>query len=580
MSEARKPRARERLLNARPIRADEDELEAIARPLPDGCPVMPLGMAAGPTPTAVYLSGAGIISQLSGQAHGQGNLEALFAPHNLFLWRHWPRKNKKGDIDGFKAEMVRADLTAAAGGRGIWNEMDRVRGRGAWRTAEGGLLLHLGDRLLVDGRVLAWGERDGLVYPAGAPMLGPSETAQSDGPDGPAAALLALLRTWNWRHKEIAPRLMLGWICAAMIGGALAWRPAVWPTGGTGTGKSTLITAIKHIFGPQASLATAQTTAAGLRQVLGFQTIPSLLDELEASEMQPEKVQQLVELLRLASSGAVAFRGGQDHTARQFTILTAPMATSIMVPPLPSQDRTRIAVLDLAPLPGDAVKPDLRVERLQALGQALLRRMVDGWAQFDDRLVTWRAQLKAHAGMDERAQDQYGTLLACADLALHDHPPDGELLDDWVGASLQIMLGEMRADDETDWRRALDHLLTAPAESYRGGDRLTIGELVARAGGMAAGADDEAAQRALFSLGLRVDMKNGVWWLAVANQHQALSRVFQGSIWAGRSNTTGGWRQVLMRVPGAMVPASAIRFGAGHQQRGVVVPLLTALNQS
>lgn len=571
-------KTRQRLLAARPVRASAEELGAIARPLPEDCPVIPLGMAQGPIPTAVYLSGSGVLSQLSGQAHGQGNLEGLFAPRNQFLWQHWPRKNKRGEVDGFKTELVRADLMAAAGQRDIWNEMDRVRGRGAWLAEDGGLLLHLGDRLLHNGQIKPWGEHGGMVYPAGAAMLGPAPEPQPDGPSGPAAEVLAMLHTWNWRHGDVAARVMLGWICAAMIGGALKWRPAVWPTGGTGTGKSTLITAVKHMLGPQGALATAQTTEAGVRQVLGFQSIPTLLDELEADEMQPEKIQKLIGMIRVASSGAVATRGGSDHTARQFTIMTAPMATSIMVPPLPSQDRTRIAVLELRTLTGETAKPDLAVARLQALGQRLLRRLVDGWGEFGERLTTWRAQLHAHMQMDDRAQDQWGTLLACADLALHDQAPDGDLLDEWVGPGMREMLAEMGADDETDWRRALDHLLTATADSYRGGDRLTVGELVARAAGMRPADDGDEAQRALNGLGLRVDFTNQVWWLGVANQHQALGRIYQHSIWAGRSNTTGGWRQVLMRVPGAKVPANALRFGSGHQQRGVFVPLLMALN--
>lgn len=580
MSASRKSSARDRLMAARPVRASPEDLEQVARALPEGCPVQPLGMAATPTPTAVYLSGAGVVSHLSGQAHGQGNLEGLFAPFNTFLWEHWPRLNKKAEVDGFKAELVRADLMSSCGALGIWDEMDRVRGRGAWRAGDGSLLLHLGDRLLHGGAIHRWGVHDRLVYPAGPAMLGPAPEPQPAGLAGPAAELLATLQTWNWRHPQAAPRLLLGWIGVAMIGGALKWRPAVWPTGGTGTGKSTLIQAIKDLLGPQGSMNTAQSSAAAVRQVLGAQTVPTLLDELEPSDTTPERVQAIVELLRLMSSGATAHRGGADHQARSFTLRSAPMATSILVPPLPSQDRTRIAILDLAELPEDAAMPDLSTARMNLLGQRILRRMLDNWASWDERLATWRAQLKAHAGLNDRAQDQYGTLLAAADAAMHDGLPDAELLEDWVGPALRTMLGEMRADDETDWRRALDHLLTAPADSYRGGDRMTVGELVARAAGQMTGGDEEGAQRALWAFGLRVELKRGSWWLYVANQHQALSRVYGGSIWAGRSNTTGGWRQVLLRVPGAEVPASAIRFGSGHQQRAVAVPLHIALNQA
>lgn len=574
-------RAREKLLNARPVKASAEQLEDVAKPLPDGCPVHPLGMQSGETPTAVYLSASGIISKLAGQAHGLGNLEGLFAPHNKFLWEHWPRRTQDGaTVNGFKAELVRSDLFAAAGRLGIWDELERVRGPGAWRGAGGELILHLGDRVMMDGELHPWGVLDGMVYPAGPTMLGPAaRTLKGANPTQPGQQVLALLQTWNWRHPTIAPRLMLGWICAAMVGGALKWRPAVWPTGDRGTGKSTLLDACKALLGPNAAVQTANTTAAGIRQAVMARSVPVLLDELESSDDGGDVVQKVIELLRQASSGSIGLRGGADHKGQVFQIRSAMLATSIMVPPLRSQDRSRIAVLDLRPLDSSKPPPDVRADRLHALGQQLLRRMVDNWPQLDGRLATWRAQLEAHAGMDARGADQYGTLLACADLALSDLPPDGELLAEVVGEGLTKMLGELRADDVQDWRRAIDHMLTAPAEAYRGGDRLTLGELVGRAAGHVVGIDADDANKALASAGLRVMVQSGVWWLAVANQHQHLSRVYQGTIWAGRSGTSGGWRQVMLRAPGALVPPNALRFGAGVSQRVVMLPLLVALNQ-
>jgi hypothetical protein len=574
-----KSRAREKLLNARPVKASAEQLEDIAKPLPEGCPVQPLGMESGPTPTAVYLSASGIISKLSGQAHGQGNREGLFAPHNRFLWEHWPRRTQDGaSVNGFKAELVRADLFAAAGQRGIWDELERVRGPGAWRGAGGELILHLGDRVLMDGELHPWGVLDGMVYPAGPAMLGPSPRGPGGSGTQAAHQVLGLLQTWNWRHPSIAPRLMLGWICAAMIGGALKWRPAVWPTGDRGTGKSTLLDACKPLLGPNAAVQTANTTAAGIRQAVMARSVPVLLDELEANDDGGDVVGKVIELLRQASSGSIGLRGGADHKGQVFQIRSAMLATSIMVPPLRSQDRSRIAVLDLRPLDSARPMPDVRADRLHVLGQQLLRRMVDGWPELGARLETWRAQLEAHAGMDARGADQYGTLLACADLALSDQAPDGELLADVVGEGLTNMLGELRADDVQDWRRAIDHMLTAPAEAYRGGDRLTLGELVGRAAGHVAGIDADDANKALAHAGLRVVVQSGLWWLAVANQHQHLSRVYQNTIWAGRSGTSGGWRQVMLRAPGALVPPNALRFGAGVSQRVVMLPLLVALN--
>lgn len=545
--------------------------------LPEDCPVRPLGMLDSKTPAAVYLSASGVIIELSGQAHGQGNLEMLFAPKNDYLYAHWPRINTKDKIDGFKAEMVRAALTKAAGDRGIWSELDRVRGSGAWRGDDGGLILHLGDRVMIRDGVHKWGEIDGYVYPAAAQRQGPHHHQQPDGAAGPAQQLLTLLETWNWKHP-IGARLALGWICAAMLSGALKWRPAIWPTGDRGTGKTTLIDLIKGLFGPGGAISTANTTAAGIRQALMNRSLPVLLDELEAQDDGGDMVQKVIELLRQASSGAIGLRGGADHKGTMFTIRSSMMATSIMVPPLRSQDRSRIAVLELLPLRAGGRPPALSTEQLQDLGQRLLRRMADQWRNLPDRLETWCAELGAHLNMDARGQDQFGTLLACADLALHDAAPDPDSLADLVSVQLRPMLDAARDDDVPDWRRCLDHVLTHACERYLNGERPPLGDLAARAAGYTPGGDEDTPARALVSYGLGLHLVNGVQHLAVANQHKELSKVFQGTIWAGRSGTSGGWRQTLLRMPGAHPSRNAVFFG-GWRTRAAMIPLDLALGR-
>ena len=553
-----------------------------ARPLPPDCPVRPLGMIASDTPMGVFLSACGTIAKMTGQQLGQGNLDALFAPRNKYLWDTWPKINKDGVVTNVRAELARADLLAAAGARGIWNELERVRGAGAWRADDGALVLHLGDRVMINDVQHPWGEIDGYVYPAAAPMLGPHDDAQTDGARGPAHALLDILSSWAWRHQDVAPLLALGWVCAAMLGGALRWRPAIWPTGDRGTGKSTLIEVIKLVLGPNAAITTNNTTAAGIRQVLMDKSVPVLLDELEASDDSGDAVQRVIELLRQASSGGIGLRGGSDHKGTVFQIRSPMLATSIIVPPLRTQDRSRIALLELQPLGESAVAPALAPEPLHELGRRLLRRMVDAWPHLAERLEVWRTAIGAQARLDARGQDQYGTLLACADLALHDAAPDGDTLDEIIGLrgedrGLCGMIGEVTRDEAPDWRRCLDHMLTTAAEVYRGGDRLTLGTLVAQAAGRRPGGDEDQAQRALATYGLRVLLEEGEMRLAVASRHRQLAAVFDRTPWAARAAANGGWHQILLRAPDARPRPTAVRFD-GYQSRVVTLPMAIALN--
>ena len=135
MSDERRARTRRRLETAPEVRpaARSEAPTSPARELPEECPVRPLGMLASDTPTAVLLSAAGTVVKLTGQALGQGNIDALFAPRNDFLARTWPRISKSGDVDGFRAERA-LDHRAFGLGRGA---ADARVTRNAERTARG-----------------------------------------------------------------------------------------------------------------------------------------------------------------------------------------------------------------------------------------------------------------------------------------------------------------------------------------------------------------------------------------------------------------------------------------------------------
>jgi hypothetical protein len=60
-------------------------------------------------------------------------------------------------------------------------------------------------------------------------------------------------------------------------------------------------------------------------------------------------------------------------------------------------------------------------------------------------------------------------------------------------------------------------------------------------------------------------------FLAVANAHANLNRLFGQTHWAARSGAAGVWRQTLARAPDAQ-PGRPVSF-RGIKQRTVMVPL-------
>lgn len=571
----------------RTVLRDAGETGKKPRFLPDDCPVVPLGTK---RRTFYYLNALGELDELTARDHSKLNLIALFSPKADFLVKWHPRLNKDGEATGdFAAEKAAKDLIHANSHVGVWSPDQKVHGRGAWLGRDGDLILHLGNALMVRGRLEPCGLRDEIVYPVMRARPYPAEDPEPGGSDGVAAELRSMLATWSWRRPKLDPLLLLGWIAAAMVGGALGWRPAVWLTGDKGTGKSTLQDLVKFLFvDGEGVYSLADATEAAVRQCMKFDTLPLALDEAEAEE-DNHRILGLIKLARIAASGGTIMRGGQDHESAEFTVRFATLYSSINVPPMQAQDRSRIAFLHLGRLEGGrAIKLDRTA--LASMGRRLLRRMVDRWEALTQGeapiLAQWQAELMAR-GFDHRGAAQFGTMLACADVVLHDHPPDGETLRAVVDR-LVAATDDDRADELADWQRCLGHLTSSVAShKWSNGEQRTIGTLIAIAAGRPVLADDqvatkldrELADQELNTYGVKIWPDIGGEDVAIANDHRGLQGLFERTHWTGRSGSSGGWRQAMLRVPGARPSQGAVRF-RGPQTRAVLVPLRHVLNEA
>ena len=550
----------------------------------DNCPVVPLGVAGR---IRFFLDERRQLVSLEPQEIGRANIVGLWGERYHELYDRYPRISKENAVVGFRPEIAQERLIAAANACGVWNPAKRQRGRGAWKGDEGELVLHCGDRVIVippgtDG----WAKRiehqcgvvDGYVYPGDERVPLPAAEVTTKG--GPGAELLTLLNTWKWRRGVVDARLLLGWIGASILGGALAWRPLIWITGGRGTGKSTLHEVVRYVL-DQALLQISDASAAGIWQTLEHSTLPVAFDELEAEEDNRRQA-AIVKLARQAASGGLILRGGADHKAAEFIARSCFMFSSILMPPLMGQDRSRLAILELGELPRDRAAPALDAKKWRKVGLELRRRLVDGWHRFPRTLEFYRSSLSA-LGHSARGCDQFGTLLACADLLLLDGDPDSDLADEWIGSMEVANLAESE-DDVRDEERALSHLMTSVVDSFKNGARRSLAQWARQAGDEAKGADDdgpEVANGMLGTYGLKVivdrhspgDVKR---WLAIANYHQGLAKLFEGTHWAGKSGAQGVWVQAFRRLPGAERSSGAVWF-AGAVARATLVPLALAI---
>lgn len=584
-------------------------------PFPPGSPVQPLGVSSGldGSQKCYYLDRLGqIVGLEAGNRHGKNSLIHLFGMDSWWLEEKFPQWSaptfegrgkdrvmvKAPEIVGFdQAEASRA-LIEECVRRGIFDPAGRLRGRGAHALPGGGLLLHLGDTLLVlrakskgGLREPEWADTglfDRFVYPAASPIPRPWHQSTSL---KPVTDLIALLRTWNWKRPLLDVRLLLGAIGQGFIGGALPWRSNVWITGDKGTGKSSLNGRrgiVPRLYG-EALFRTGQTSSAALRQSLRNSTVPVMLDEIEPSA-DNRKVTEIIELARISSSGDKVHRGGQDHQAHEFTLQSPFWFSSINIPPMEPSDRSRLGILELRPFAANTVAPDFEAINFEDMGRQLQRRMIEQWPVLLETKNAFHAGLAAK-GHDSRGCDQFGTLLACAHVLTDDDVPDAEEVELWAEMCAPFKMAEVN-DAMSDQEMCLSHLMTSAAQPRGNAERQVIGSLVGEAVARALNPDqmvphdrDWIEQLGLKIVNAKWNAEKGKWgverymphespgYLAIANSHVALNEIFKGTKWQG-----GVYKQTLARVPGA-IDVAAVKM-ARQAYRATLIPLHEILHES
>ena len=519
--------------------------------LPPKCPVRPLGVSGD---TCYFVDPIGQVRELA-PPMGKTHLLMLFGGRAGYLAWAWPRWGKKG-IDGFAADEVAAALIKACHDLGPWSYVNRVRGRGCWLDQDGQIVLHLGTRLLVRQLNAGPSEIEGYVYAARPPIPGPAGV-KTPPVENPAQDILTLLHTWRWERPEVDPILLLGWIGASFLSGALPWRPSIYLTGDKGTGKSTIQELIKGVLG-EWLIHAADTTAAGVYQRVKTDCLPVAVDELEG-ESDFKKTKAVLKLARLAASGALMLRGGDRHEGVEFQARSAFLFSSINTPPLEPQDLSRMAVLRIKRVDGSCPPPQLIPSRLGVLGQHVLKRMISEWPRFYQTWQAFRAELSA-GGMDGRGQDTFGTLLACADLALHEGWDEERLSACHEGnvrpwSEILAASGVAEFEDSVEnWRGCLAHMLSSTPEAWRNAAFICAGQILENYWNNTGDMDLVTAKKLLGRAGLALIAIGGAPrpnYLAVPNQGVLTRTLFVGSKWAGDMGASvwaGALRQAEMTL--------------------------------
>ena len=483
----------------------------------------------------------------------------------------WEMAYPKTDKGGIDWQAGANDCMRACERRGIYDQ-NRERGRGAWYD-DGRAVLHLGNRLLVDGNHCEISAHESsYFYTKQSPLEHGAESEPAS--DNIAIEVAELFEQLNWQ-KPVYAQMLAGFCMLAPICGALSWRPHIWLTAQRGAGKTWVQTNfIEPLLGPSAMMAQGATTEAGIRQRIKQDARPVVFDEAESEGVSGQRrMQGVIELARQSSSDSTAeiIKGTASGEGMSFRMRSMFLMGSINVTLTQAADESRFSVISLAsPERGEdeAARFDAFSVRV---GNTLTKNVcasIRARAYHLMPVIRVNAQTFALAVAEklgsQRIGDQVGTLIAGACAY---YRSDEICLEDarkWVADMdfSDAKEAEQVSDEESCLQRIMQSQIRFDSE--RGNIQRSVGEII----GAASGADPvpgvlaSEANDVLKRYGMAVDGS----FLLVANKHSELEKLLTGTPWGA------GWRRILGRIEEAKSSSDVVRF-AGTRSRAVQIPI-------
>ena len=330
--------------------------------------------------------------------------------------------NFPSNKEGFRAAAAANYLMRQCELAGIYDPT-RVRGRGAWFDG-GKAVLHLGDKLIVDGKAVSLHALgDGNIYerartldvPLGEPL-----------DDEEAARLTDLCSSILWADQLRSGLLFSGFLVIAPVCGALPWRPHGWISAEHGAGKSWVIENLaKPVFGPIALDVQGKSSDAGIRGELGRDARPVVFEEAETQSIADRaRIQGVIDLSRQASTegGSDIVKGTAGGGSRRYSVRSCFLFSSINDGLSQAADESRTVKFTLNLPPDDPIEREEHFSRVSDLHAEVMT------PDFPARLLARTLRLLpvirrnaetfatviARSGRTRRSGDTYGVLLAGA----------------------------------------------------------------------------------------------------------------------------------------------------------------------
>jgi putative DNA primase/helicase len=444
-------------------------------------------------------------------------------------------------IDGVSWQKAADSLMQGCHKKGIFHP-DRVRGQGVWHDASR-VVYHRGEHLYFDGKDhelhrndlhsrFIYEKDDLLSAPHSRPL-----TVED------CSALLDACSLIRWKRQDAA-MLFSGWLVVAPVSGAMAWRPHMWLTGASGTGKSYLMQELIHpLLSGFVHFFQGQTTEAGIRQTVRCSTLPVIFDEFETNDdRSSDRIRSILELARQASSesDAVVAKGTVGGDAMQFKPRFSMMVSSVRVNLPNEEDQNRFTILDL-----ERNLSDDRVQQFEKIKTFVARITPEFGHRLFSRTLKMMPVLQKNCEIllgvlgkrhNMRTGQQYGALLAgYFSLTSDSVITQGEA--ESLCNALELTLSREESASDQDERECLNFLMEKVISTQSGLERVerSIAELI-----IMNTYSPSTYLDSLQRIGIVVEKD----FVCIATKHRAICDFY------GKSRWSSNYAKPLSRLPG------------------------------
>lgn len=442
---------------------------------------------------------------------------------------------------------------------GIYNP-DSERGVGVWIDSTGPVF-NAGDALYhAGGKCSPADYQSEAVYVMGARVggMGRDQLGNADGGE-----LLSICLGLTWKNSAFG-YILAGWMVAAIVGGALRWRPHIVLTGENGSGKTWVLeNIVKPTLGGLYLERDGGTTEAKIRQDLGGNARPVIMDEAE-SETQKDRnnMESVLTLARKASTGAAV-----GNAYGLYYIRSCFMFSAINPRIVQGADLDRNTIIQL-------VKDRRRdaPDRFKAIAARVLKLTGGDFAErllarcFHNLPVLLRnievfSDVIAAQNASKRFGDQFGTLIACAFSLTSTREVTREFAAEWCGK--HDWKWAVEDNEQSGPERLVEYILSARVRYDQHGimRESLVATLVDRARHGDAG-DSEQALQALGQHAIRVQDNR----LLIGSPCQQMKDMLKDTPWGGN------YRRTLGEVHGAEM-IDKVTFAPMLRVRAVSIPL-------